>query len=183
MIKPFSDNQKPNLKTKIFIMLFFFFTIMYLVDKFFDAYTLVMPVEIKIKSPIEKRQPPKNVKNLPKNSPKQRGFETTALKAKNEQISHISLNEPYEAIYVYFGEDKIAHAIAKAESGYKCDSISKTKDYGLFQINQVHLWRFEKFRGNPFNCWDNAKVAYEIYKEQGWRPWVVFQNERYLKYL
>jgi len=174
MIRPFFDNQKPNLKTKIFIILFFFFTILYLVDKFFDAYTLVMPVEIKIKSPIEKRQPPKNVENLPKNSPKQRGFETTALKAKNE---------PHEAISFFFGEDKIAHAIAKAESGYKCDSISKTKDYGLFQINQTHLWRFEKFRGNPLNCWDNAKVAYEIHKEQGWRPWVVFQNENYLKYL
>ena len=49
-----------NLKTKIFIVIFIFLSFIYLLDKFFDAYTLTSPINIKIqiKSPIEKRTPP-----------------------------------------------------------------------------------------------------------------------------
>jgi len=88
------------------------------------------------------------------------------------------------AIYVYFGKDKVAQAIAQAESGLNCKRVSKEDDRGLFQINwHYHSWRFKKQKLNWSDCWANAKVASQIYKEQGWYPWSVYKNKSYLKFL
>jgi hypothetical protein len=94
------------------------------------------------------------------------------------------LSSSYKAIYIYFGDDPVAYAIAKAESGLNCSQISQTSDYGLYQIHlPLHQWRFDKFGGKWDNCWDNARVAKQIYDEQGWSPWTVWQSGVYLSFL
>jgi hypothetical protein len=100
------------------------------------------------------------------------------------QASETVINPAKEAIYIYFGNNPVAYAVARAESGYNCKAISKTSDYGLFQIHlPLHQWRFDKFGGSWDNCWDNARVAYEIQSEQGWNPWSVFTNGNYKLFL
>ena len=191
-----------NLKTKIFIGIFIFLSFIYLLDKFFDNYTLVSPIKINIKlqNPIQprekfykgKKQASNGVNLKVNNSFNQLNVE------KNPRLSGHStgkfhyiklyqddgLDDNYrpelEAIYIFFGKDITAYAIAMAESGLNCESISQTKDYGLFQINEVHL---PKFKEDKFNCWENARVAYEIYKRQGWYPWVAYTNGSYKKHL
>jgi len=74
-----------------------------------------------------------------------------------------------------------AIAIAKAESGLRCNAISPTNDHGLFQINAVH---FPKFKGkDPYDCDANIEVAYEIYKRQGFYPWTVYRTGSYKRFL
>ncbi len=84
-------------------------------------------------------------------------------------------------ILATFGEDAgTAIAVFRAESGLRCNAVSRTYDYGVAQINAVHQWRF---RGDMFDCAENLRVAYQIYQEQGFRPWVAYTNGAYLKYL
>lgn len=77
----------------------------------------------------------------------------------------------------------MALAISWAENGSrKCDRVSPansngTKDYGVFQINTIHAWR-----GNLTDCKENIRIAKEIFDEQGWSPWSVYKNKRYLTY-
>jgi hypothetical protein len=46
-------------------------------------------------------------------------------------------------------------------------------DYGLFQINSIHVARY----GDKFmHDWKaNIDVAYDLYKHQGWSPWVCWR--------
>jgi hypothetical protein len=78
-----------------------------------------------------------------------------------------------------------AVAIAKAESGLRCNAINtnnnKSVDSGLFQINSVHK---AKYQGkNIFDCETNIEVAYQIYKNQGWSPWITYKNGKHIKFL
>lgn len=45
----------------------------------------------------------------------------------------------------------------------------KTKDFGPFQINTIHIKRF----GDGFtkDIFENIRVAHTMWKEQNWRPW------------
>lgn len=186
-----------NLKTKIIITIFLLFTIIYLLDKFFDNYTFVSPVKkLEFQWIIQKRTKTasKTFKNparmllkqgekdeiistdISKKSRKIKALEPQSLIYQNISDDRESKIEwAKKAIYVYFGRDEMAYRIAQLESNFRCDVISKTKDYGLFQINEIHMWRFKKFNGNPLDCWDNAKVAYEIWKEQGWNAWTSYK--------
>lgn len=70
-----------------------------------------------------------------------------------------------------------ALAVARCESGpdYYADPWENPGHRGAYQLSYVHAWRFAA-RG-----WDwetdgviverNAAIAYEIFSEQGWRPW------------
>lgn len=196
-----------NLKTKIIIIIFFILVGLYLIDKFFDNFTLVSPIKkLEFQFII---QPRRNFNTLKSRLTPQKfdlqgagkekryliseNTETPQKTAKFGQILASSKTieteewtderRAREAIYIYFGNDKVAYAIARAESGFNCKAVSHTGDYGLFQINKVHLWRFEKEGLDWSNCWDNAKVARQIYEEQGWYPWSVFQNKKYLQFI
>ena len=52
----------------------------------------------------------------------------------------------------------------------------------LFQINTAHLKK-----GYTLNqladCHTNIDIAYDIYKAQGWSPWVAYKNGAYKKFL
>jgi Transglycosylase SLT domain len=63
--------------------------------------------------------------------------------------------------------------IAKNESGFRPWAVSKTNDYGVFQINC--RWQKRRVGGdcNKFLDVDtNIRIAKQIYNEQGWNPWV-----------
>lgn len=186
-----------NLKTKIIIIIFLFFSVIYLLDKFFDNYTFVSPIKkIEFQFIIQKRTGTtfktfKKAARMPVEQGKMKEVDSDIVYKKSRKIEVLqpqsliyqNISDDREskiewakkAIYVYFGKDEMAYKIAQLESNFKCDVVSKTKDYGLFQINEIHLWRFKKFNGNPLDCWDNAKVAYEIWKEQGWNAWTTYK--------
>lgn len=86
-----------------------------------------------------------------------------------------------------FGSDcRMALAVSHAENGTRqCDRISVNKngsvDFGVFQINTVHIKRIPV--RDMVDCQKNIRMAYVLFKEQGWNPWVAYQNKAYLKYL
>jgi hypothetical protein len=65
--------------------------------------------------------------------------------------------------------------VADCESSLRHDAVSRGGgNWGLFQINTVHRQRV----ANMGYTWDqmllpyeNARVAADIWAEQGWRPW------------
>jgi hypothetical protein len=180
MIKKLEIQEKKlNLKTKILVFLFLFLIFEYLNYKFWSNYTVQSPILIKFQSPIIKKNKTsdnKQTNNTPLKSPKISVF--------GQVREEKEFRPELEAIYIYFGKDITAYAIAMAESGLNCKRKSNTSDYGLMQIHlPLHQWRFDKFGGKWDDCFDNVKVAYEIYKEQKWQPWSVYKNKRYLDYL
>lgn len=85
-----------------------------------------------------------------------------------------------------------ALAVAKAESGMRCDAIGDGhiaftkneieygKSYGVFQI------RYLVGRPDPsklLDCAFNINHAHGMYLAQGWRPWSAFTNGSYKKFL
>lgn len=77
-----------------------------------------------------------------------------------------------------------AVAIALAESNGRTDAINRNNsngsvDRGLWQINSVH----DKLPGDRFNPADNARLAYQIWKNGGWRAWSTYKSGRYRAYL
>lgn len=109
----------------------------------------------------------------------------TNTMATNTMATSIS-NSIESKITATFGKDaKVAIAVAKAESGLNCNAVNHnkngSKDFSLFQINEVHR---AKYAGrNIMDCDVNLDVAYQIYKAQGWTPWVAYKNGAYKKYL
>jgi hypothetical protein len=80
---------------------------------------------------------------------------------------------------------KIAIAVAKAESGLKCDALNintnNTADMGVFQLNSTHLKKGGDWTlANMGDCYKNVDLAYELWKEQGFSPWVAFNTGAYL---
>lgn len=104
-------------------------------------------------------------------------FKTLSLKAK-ETIKN--------SICETFGNNcNQAVRIASCEnSSFSMVRVGHNKngsfDSGPFQINSVHQKRF----GTAFttDVFKNIKVAYQIYKEQGWRPWYSSNNCHQLAY-
>jgi len=180
MIKKINFEKKGmNLKTKILIFLILFLLFEYLNYKFWSNYTVQSPILIKFQSPIIKKNKTsdnKQTNNTPLKSPKNGQILSVFGQVREEKEFRPEL----EAIYIYFGKDITAYAIAMAESGLNCKITSKTNDYGLFQINKVHL---AKFKEDKFDCYENARVAKKIYDASGWNPWVVYSTGVYKNYL
>jgi len=168
-----------NLKTKILVFLILFLIFEYLNYKFWSNYSIQSPIIIKFQSPIIKKKGVSNDKQPTKTSQERAKF-GQILASYNKVENRKEFKPEMEAIYVYFGKDITAYAIALAESGLNCQRVSKTNDYGLFQINQVHL---PKFKEDKFNCWENARVARQIYDASGWNAWVVYSTGVYKNYL
>ena len=80
---------------------------------------------------------------------------------------------------------KMALAVAKAESGLRCNALNintnDTADLGLFQLNTTHLKKGGDWTlANMGDCYKNVDLAYELWKEQGFSPWVAFNTGAYL---
>lgn len=59
--------------------------------------------------------------------------------------------------------------VAWCESTWKPWATGAAGEYSLFQIHPVHIARFNG--ANPYSPLANARVAYQIWSEQGWGPW------------
>lgn len=82
---------------------------------------------------------------------------------------------------------KTAVAIAKAESGLRCDAQNVNKgtnslDLGVMQINSVHLKKGWKV-ADLLDCHKNIDLAYEIYKGSGWGAWSTYNNKSFKRFL
>ena len=91
------------------------------------------------------------------------------------------------------GDLAIATAIAGAESNYNPRAHNPTppdNSYGLWQINMLGAMgpaRRRQFgitsNEQLFDPAINAKAAFMVFKQQGWRAWSVYKNGMYRKYL
>lgn len=108
-------------------------------------------------------------------------------------VSVASAKEPAEMtteeyICHVFGNDcKLALAVSQAENGTReCERLNintnNSLDIGVFQINTVHLKKGWKLP-DLLDCHKNIDHAYEIFKAQGFTPWVAYNSGSYKKFL
>lgn len=73
-------------------------------------------------------------------------------------------------------------AVSGAESSWDTTAISPTHDYGIMQIN-INAWPelFQQYTWDDPG--DNAKMAYHVWKIQGYRAWTTYTSGAYLRYL
>lgn len=82
----------------------------------------------------------------------------------------------------------LAVAVAYAESGGIADNVNhnsdqfRSTDFGLWQIND-HYWGDLLKTGSWSNPADNARMAYTVYKAQGWDAWYAYQHGSHLAFM
>ena len=74
-----------------------------------------------------------------------------------------------------FEDAPIMIEVARCESGFR-NVPSKTGDYGVFQINQVHLKRLQELGLDRTKIEDNIKYARMLYDESGTQPWYMSKH-------
>jgi hypothetical protein len=89
-----------------------------------------------------------------------------------------------QIIRIFKDDAQMALSISQAENGNRgCKrthlNTDGSVDVGIFQIN--NKWHGHK--GDLYDCTENIKIAYQIYKTSGWYPWVVYNTGAYKKYL
>lgn len=73
-----------------------------------------------------------------------------------------------EALRVVYG----SATCPNGESGGKLDAVSDDgQNLGPFQLNVVHAGRVGGDPGRLLDPATNVRIAFELYSEQGWRPW------------
>jgi len=81
-------------------------------------------------------------------------------------------------------ECKTSLAIAKSESNLKEEAIhinsNGTIDLGVFQINSIHFDKPGCSLQELVFAKKNIDCAYNIWKAQGWSPWVVWRNKSFI---
>ena len=129
------------------------------------------------------------VKSTPMPIKKHTGLERDVVKPQASSTVFDKYTDYNNAISMFFGNDKISFAVARAESGFNC-SVVANDNYGLFQINIVHMWRFTSHGLKWYSCHDNAMVAHQIWEEReqivrgsGWLIWGAYTDKSYLRYL
>ena len=147
----------------------------YKINQFFENNKLVFqsPIRLGVYTPVyvTKREKP----------------ETVTL------VQEVKANSPLNEIQQYicdkFGTDcKLALAVSRAENGtMQCDRFNinsnGTVDFGVFQINTVHLKKGYKL-ADLIDCKKNVDIAFEIYSQQkGFQAWVAYTNGNYKKFL
>jgi hypothetical protein len=58
-----------------------------------------------------------------------------------------------------------------------------TIDVGIFQVNSVHFTKPGCSLAELVDPYKNIDCAYTIYSEQGWVPWVAYNNRNFLAFL
>lgn len=106
--------------------------------------------------------------------------------AKAAEVEPKEMTTTQYICYKFGKECKVALAVAKAESGMRCDAQNVNKngsvDAGLWQINSIHLKKGWKLT-DLLDCKKATDFAYELYKAQGFQPWVAFWSGSYKKFL
>jgi hypothetical protein len=82
---------------------------------------------------------------------------------------------------------KTALAVFTAESGLREDAIhpnnNGTVDFGIGQINSIHFKRPGCSLKEVVDQYKNVDCAFSIWREQGWTPWVAFNNGNFKTHL
>lgn len=93
----------------------------------------------------------------------------------------LRLHEMVLLVAMYWPYEEIWHAvlIAYRESGFNTGAHNpKGEDSrGLFQINVAYNAHPQLANYNLFDPQVNAFFAYQLWKEQGWRPWSTYTGE------
>lgn len=87
-----------------------------------------------------------------------------------EMINYIVKTFEKEGNVVVFQAMLIAQCESRWNPKAYNYNTNGTSDYGLFQINTVHVLRYGT--GFYYDWKQNVDVAYKIYKQSGWNPWV-----------
>ena len=74
---------------------------------------------------------------------------------------------------------KIAEAVIRCESNWKPTVVSRTSDYGLWQLNLPSHPSVTKECALDVNC--STEYAIQMIKRSGWYPWVCARNLGYVK--
>ena len=146
---------------------------------FFDENALIvkLPVEVAVKTN-------RVVEIQPR-------VKTTIVSEKTEKVAEIVAGEENKDLATYICEKwgvvecKTALAVAKAESGMRCDAYNANTDgsvdLGVFQLNTIHLAKGGEWTlTNMADCQKNVDLAYEVWQAQGWNPWVAYRNGSWL---
>ena len=91
----------------------------------------------------------------------------------------------YDLISQYNWDVRVAYAIMMAESRGN-PNIINWRDKHRTCGGSFGLFQLACFRGSKETLLDpetNVKMAYEIWKREGWRPWGAYTNKSYLKFL
>ena len=83
---------------------------------------------------------------------------------------------------------RVALAVQRAENPRgECEiyhyNSDGTLDWGYFQINTIHLKRPGVNLRGLLDCKANIDVAYQLYTEQGFKPWTAYRDGAYRKFL
>lgn len=92
-------------------------------------------------------------------------FGAKKLEQWKAEIADLICSKPWDC--------RTAVAVAMAESGLNCGSVSRTNDHGLFQLHGQKI----------YDCRENIDRAYEMWKRRGWQPWSAFKNGKYKRFL
>lgn len=154
----------------------------YQVNKFFETHQFVFSSPITIQT----HMPIRIALRLPTVIEK-----TLAAEIPEQHISPLNANQQY--LCDKFGKDcSTALAIQRAENGTgQCDRLAfnygkdgkvSSVDMGYMQINSIHLKK--GWTGSELlDCKANIDHAYEIFKQQGFTPWVTFTSGAYKKFI
>lgn len=110
---------------------------------------------------------------------------------KTAKVAEIVKDEENKDLATYICEKwgvvecKTALAVAKAESGMRCDAVNTntngTADLSVYQLNTVHLKKGGEWTlANMADCRKNIDLAYELWTQQGWGVWVAYTNGAWL---
>lgn len=118
-------------------------------------------------------------------------IKTVVVSEKTEKVAEIVAKEENKDLATYICEKwgvvecRTALAVAKAESGMRCDAVNVntngTADLSVYQLNTTHLRKGGEWTlANMANCLKNVDLAYELWQAQGWNPWVAYTSGSYL---
>jgi hypothetical protein len=88
----------------------------------------------------------------------------------------------------YDWDKRIAAAVMKAESNCNTEAVGDTWVIGGIYAPSCGLMQIRTLSGRPDcetlkNASVNLEWAYKLYKANGWQPWSVYKNGKYLQYM
>lgn len=163
-----------------FVVLLAMFWGLYFVNSWFNSHQFKFQIPVEFRKPIW----------VERRAVKLHSHEAIA---KTPEPAPEYANPVEQMIYSKFAEKfgaevgNLAVAVSWAENGTRqCDRISKpnkngTTDFGLWQINTIHLKRFKL--ADVIDCEKSTDIALQIYTEQGgFQAWVGYTSGAYKKY-
>ena len=117
---------------------------------------------------------------------------TTATYTYEREVCEIEFPKPEptieEMIAGYDWDYDTALAVAKAESNLNPNAYNPeahrgcSGSYSVMQVACIHYEKRGIYGEERFDPKVNIQIAYEIYSEQGWKPWGAYTNGSWLAY-